>query len=382
MAFAMMQNTSLMDIDWKTGCYNLMAEIAQHIGVPNGVSTPQHQNQQAPQSHNQQQQKPGPGPGVVVNVQNQSAVPAQAVEPRRVLIDKAQLEQFLQRHPEVLQAMAQEMQQAATAGQTVPRAIPASQQSLQINQAPVDKPEQSTAPAPIAIQPVQAQQAALQSKIQRLVTIPNKTPPSSPYGIGEMNQASRVDITSLDTQAELYKTDFTIKPVSRAIQGYQQASNAYAHQASIDPIRLEKDTVRKNNPEVLRRLQSAKNIKAALATALTAAHVVEGKDLSQLNVPNIKAFDPTKQRSTQDAQPRRATLSSARALTQPAPQDRALVQRKSDILPFAEQYARTLGYDPEKGETEKILQDTVNFYGKSDTLANTLKTLVNNLAAM
>lgn len=376
----MMQNTSLMDIDWKTGCYNLMAEIAQHIGVPKGVSTPQHQNQQAPQSHNQQQQKPGPG--VFVNVQNQGAAPAQPVEPRRVLIDKAQLEQFLQRHPEVLQAMAQEMQQAATAGQTVPRAIPASQQSLQINQAPVDKPEQTIAPKPIALKPAQPQQVALQSKIQRLVTIPNKTPPSSPYGIGEMNQASRVDITSLDTQAELYKTDFTIKPVSRAIQGYQQASNAYAHQASIDPIRLEKDAERKNNPEVLRRLQSAKNIQAALATALTAAHVVEGKDLSQLNVPDIKTFDPTKQRSTQEAQPRQATLSSARALTQPAPKDKALDQRKSDILPFAEQYARSLGYDPEKGETEKILQDTVNFYGKSDTLANTLKTLVNNLAAM
>ena len=350
-----------------------MGEILQQIDAPNSASSQSGSQQSGPQSRQQQAAPVRPQPGVVVDVNNQAATDA----PKKVLIDKGQLEQFLKRHPEVLQAMAQEMQQAATAGTVVPQSIPITQMGQQISQQVADSSQRATAPQPQQSAPAVQAAPAQQGAMRRLVTMPTSSPPSSPYGLGEMNLASRVDITSLDTHAELYQTDFSIQPVKKSLKGYQQASGAYAHQAGIDPIRYQEDEARKNNPDVQRRMESAQNIKAALQSALTGPDIPQDVSANQQTMPVQKPRKVSLAPSTvQNASQQVPKQQKASSLTQPAPSGDPLEQRKAEILPYAMQYARSMGYAPEKGETEKILQDTVNFYSKSDKLANTLKNLV------
>ena len=269
--------------------------------------------------------------------------------------------------------MAQEMQQAATAGEIVPQTIPVNQPGQQIS----NYSQGAAAPQANAAIQVAQPPPVQQSSMQRLVTMPASTPPSSPYGIGEMNQASRVDITSLDTQAELYQTDFTIQPVAKSLRGYKKASGAYAHQASIEPIRYAEDEERKNNPESQRRLESAAEIKSALKDALSSAQAIEAAPVTETARSGIAPLTTRIVEAPQTTPAPRQQ--NASALTQPAPEVDEIEARKAEILPFAVQYARSLGYSPEQGESEKILQDTVNFYSKSDKLANTLKNLVNVL---
>ena len=335
-----------------------MAEIGKRIptqGHADQANTPQNASAPRPRPT----QPPVPKQGIFVEVGTQQA-PRQsdaAQQPQRMVINRRDLENFLQRHPEVLQAMTSEMQQASTAAQNVPRSTPANGSAPATINQPTQSPK-SQVQTFSSVNPAQRKVAlsrqTLQNNIQRLVTIPDKTPPSSPFGVGEMMQASRVDITSLDTHAELYQTDFKVLPVQRALKGYAQVSNTYSHQSSIEPVRLAKDAERKNNPTVQRRIQSVNQLKSALSTALT-------------EIQNDPAY------ATQSAE----AMAARRARREDSPE--VIEQRKSDILPFAEQYARSLGYSPEKGDSEKILQETVNFYSRSNVLANTLKSLVNSL---
>lgn len=278
-------------------------------------------------------------------------------------ITAEQLKALLRENPDLIQSLAQEMNQAATAMHAVPQSSPAHAAQA----TPIAKMNDTSA------EPT-SKKFGLQNAMQSLVTLPNQTPPSSPFGVGEMIQAAKAEITSLDTHADLYKTDFSIARVTSPRTGVKAASSLYQEQSEVEPVVLEKDLQRKNNSATQERIAAMHTMRLAINEALAPL----SKPMRQGAPSSPAPATPSKQTASlqnDTIQPKPAPANDKGAENKPT----TLEERKEDILPYAEKYARKLGYSPEKGETEKILVDTVNFYSKNDALSRTLKTLVAKL---
>lgn len=55
------------------------------------------------------------------------------------------------------------------------------------------------------------------------------------------------------------------------------------------------------------------------------------------------------------------------------------IERRGELTSYAQRYAEKLGYSIDEEQGKKVLQDTVNFYSRSEELAKTLESLVSSL---
>src|SRR5690606_22867324 len=101
-----------------------------------------------------------------------------------------------------------------------------------------------------------------QGQARKLVSLSSSSAPSSPYGVGEMLQASKVEVDVLDAHVGYLTNQLAFD--GDGLQSQQQVSQRYKHQAAIKPITTAEDEKRKQNPEILARQESAKSIRTAI----------------------------------------------------------------------------------------------------------------------
>ncbi len=280
------------------------------------------------------------------------AVTATANNPnqaQQVFITKEHFQDFLQRHPEVVKMLMEEMNQASTGGESVPRSQPANANLSMQRPTPLGPQA-----APVQFNhAAQVQRGYPTSATRSLLATPKNPLPSSPFGVGEMQQAARTSLENLEKNIVLVAEPQHSNQVKAG--KVKIAAREYITQYSKSSGKPVAAAQFANKP-VRQSLKTMQELTQAIKMSAT---------LPMHEILNSQA--PTV---------RPASSLQAKSIVAKPPVNQELVE---EIMPYAKKYAEQLGYSPNDSSTDKILKDTVTFYSRNKGLADKLKTLVDSL---
>lgn len=177
--------------------------------------------------------------------------------------------------------------------------------------------------------------------------------PISPYGVGEMIRAAKIEVSALDDYLHKAEVHGPLKNQPEKPCGARALAARRYQSNSIDPSNKK---ISITSPRLEEAEQTLQNIIA-----------INDKIQEALNTSTEKL---TSYKTVAERQAQREP---------PEISCNQMLQRRKTLKPFAEKYIQQLGYKADSEEAQKILQETVDFYSTSSALADTLRNLVASL---